>query len=202
MSRSGRKRTCARVETSFSDHKRLKRIPFGPRRGNALGVWVAALLHARPPSVLLGLLGPPGTLLRLAGGSLRVPHAIWTLPGAPLGHGRTRLASRSASGGATTTRIGGYEAPAAPRCCTMKPPMEMNEAEAEAIVAQVDAIYSEGPPPRTTVPVVVSGVTLFLVNGLFLECSTCGTRVPQSRSRQSPPARALWLRFHLRCVRP
>lgn len=84
----------------------------------------------------------------------------------------------------------------------MKPPMEMNEAEAEAIVAQVDAIYSEGPPPRTTVPVVVSGVTLFLVNGLFLECSTCGTRVPQSRSRQSPPARALWLRFHLRCVRP
>ena len=47
MSRSGRKRTCARVETSFSDHKRLKRIPFGPRRGNALGVWVAALLHTR-----------------------------------------------------------------------------------------------------------------------------------------------------------
>ena len=32
MSRSGRKRTCARVETNFPDHKRLKRIPRGIRR--------------------------------------------------------------------------------------------------------------------------------------------------------------------------
>src|SRR5579859_6132954 len=47
MSRSGRKRTCARVETSFPDHKRLKRIPFGARRGHALGVWIAALCHSR-----------------------------------------------------------------------------------------------------------------------------------------------------------
>ena len=47
MSRSGRKRTCARVETSFPDHKRLKRIPPGTRRSSALGVWLAALCYSR-----------------------------------------------------------------------------------------------------------------------------------------------------------
>jgi hypothetical protein len=77
--------------------------------------------------------------------------------------------------------------------------MSEGEAEADEVVAAVDAIYRNGPPPRTTVPLVVGGVTLFLVNGLFLECTACGTRVPQSRSRQSPSARALWLRLHLQC---
>jgi hypothetical protein len=47
MSRSGRKRTCARVETSLPEHKRLRRIPPGTRRGHALGVWLAALCHSR-----------------------------------------------------------------------------------------------------------------------------------------------------------
>lgn len=69
----------------------------------------------------------------------------------------------------------------------------------DEVIARVDAIYQDGPPPRTTVPVIVDGTTRFLVNGLFLECIACGHRVPQSRTRQSPPARALWLRFHLRC---
>ena len=47
ISRSGRTRTCARVETHFTDHKRLKRIPFGTRRGQALGVWLVALCYSR-----------------------------------------------------------------------------------------------------------------------------------------------------------
>lgn len=70
---------------------------------------------------------------------------------------------------------------------------------AEEIIACVDTIYADGPPPRTTVPVVVDGAPRFLVNGLFLECCACGVRIPQSRSRQSPEARALWVRFHLAC---
>ena len=47
MSRSGRKRTCARVETNLPHHSRLTRIPLGVRRGHALGVWLAALCHSR-----------------------------------------------------------------------------------------------------------------------------------------------------------
>ena len=47
MSRSGRKRTCARVETNFPDHRRMQRIPPGMRRASALGVWLAALCHSR-----------------------------------------------------------------------------------------------------------------------------------------------------------
>lgn len=66
-------------------------------------------------------------------------------------------------------------------------------------IARIDALYREGLPPRTTVPVVVDGATRFLVNGLFLECTGCGMRVPQSRTRQAPEARALWVRFHARC---
>lgn len=77
----------------------------------------------------------------------------------------------------------------------MTPPMD--EVTAEEIVARVTEIYAGGPPPRTTVPVDVAGVPRFLVNGLFLECCVCSTRIPQSRTRRSPEARALWLRFHL-----
>ena len=47
MSRSGRRRTFARIETSFVDHNWLNRIPFGPRRAHALGVWLAALCHSK-----------------------------------------------------------------------------------------------------------------------------------------------------------
>jgi hypothetical protein len=71
----------------------------------------------------------------------------------------------------------------------------------DEIIAQVDETYRDGPPPRTTVPLVVLGKTFFLMNGLFLECCGCATRVPQSRTRQSPPARALWIRMHLDCNR-
>ena len=45
--RSGRTRTCARVDVNFSRDLRLRRIPFGPRRGQALGVWLAALCYSR-----------------------------------------------------------------------------------------------------------------------------------------------------------
>jgi len=45
--RSGRTRTCARVDVDFSRDLRLMRIPFGPRRGQALGVWLAALCYSR-----------------------------------------------------------------------------------------------------------------------------------------------------------
>ena len=76
--------------------------------------------------------------------------------------------------------------------------MTDHETEAE-VIARVDAIYVDGPPPRVTVPIIVDGKTRFLVNGLFLECSACGHRVPQSRTRQSPSARAAWLHFHWNC---
>ena len=45
--RSGRTRTCARVDVNFSRDLRLMRIPFGRRRGQALGVWLAALSYSR-----------------------------------------------------------------------------------------------------------------------------------------------------------
>ena len=45
--RSGRTRTCARVDVNFSRDLRLMRIPFGPRRGQGLGVWLAALCYSR-----------------------------------------------------------------------------------------------------------------------------------------------------------
>ena len=45
--RSGRTRSCARVDVDFSRDLRLMRIPFGPRRGQALGVWLAALCYSR-----------------------------------------------------------------------------------------------------------------------------------------------------------
>jgi len=35
------------VEASLPDHKRIKGIPFGPRRGHAFGVWTAALCYSR-----------------------------------------------------------------------------------------------------------------------------------------------------------
>ncbi|HEX7600502.1 MAG TPA: hypothetical protein VF316_02810 [Polyangiaceae bacterium] len=76
--------------------------------------------------------------------------------------------------------------------------MDDDETEAD-VIARVDALYRDGLPPRTTVPVLVDGTPRFLVNGLFLECLACGHRVPQSRTRQSPPARALWIHHHLGC---
>ena len=45
--RSGRTRTCARVDVNLSRDLRLMRIPFGPRRGQGLGVWLAALCYSR-----------------------------------------------------------------------------------------------------------------------------------------------------------
>jgi hypothetical protein len=47
ISRSGRNRTCALVETSFPHDERLERIPVGTRRGQALGVWAVALCYSR-----------------------------------------------------------------------------------------------------------------------------------------------------------
>lgn len=73
--------------------------------------------------------------------------------------------------------------------------------EAEAIVAEVEALFADaGPAPRTTHEVRARDGSLRLrAGGLFLECAVCGFRQPQSRSRQSPEARRLWVAMHLRC---
>lgn len=75
-------------------------------------------------------------------------------------------------------------------------------ADADAVVLEVEALYAgKGPPPRTTHTVHApdgSGPRIRL-GGLFIECAVCGTRQPQSRSRQCPEARQLWVRMHLRC---
>ncbi len=70
-----------------------------------------------------------------------------------------------------------------------------------AVLAAVEAIYANGgPAPRTTHDVVAPDGTLrFRMGGLFMECVVCGFRQPQSRSRQSPEARRLWVEMHLRC---
>lgn len=65
-----------------------------------------------------------------------------------------------------------------------------------SLVAEIEAIYANGgPPPRTA---VVVGER-FRVSGLALECLGCGMKVPQSRTRQAPEARRLWLEMHLDC---
>ena len=45
--RSGRTRTCARVDVNFLRDLRLMRIPLGTRRARAIGVWLAALCYSR-----------------------------------------------------------------------------------------------------------------------------------------------------------
>jgi hypothetical protein len=75
-------------------------------------------------------------------------------------------------------------------------------AEAEALIDEVEALYAgEGPPPRTTLVVRArDGVERIRLGGLFIECAVCGERQPQSRTRQSPPARRQWVAMHLACV--
>ena len=75
------------------------------------------------------------------------------------------------------------------------------EAEAARIVADVEALYAgDGPPPRTTSVVRADdGSERIRLGGLFIECAVCGTRQPQSRSRQSPEARRQWVAMHVRC---
>lgn len=70
-----------------------------------------------------------------------------------------------------------------------------------SVVLAIDALYaSGGPAPRTTHDVRAPDGTLrFRVGGLFMECVVCGFRQPQSRTRQSPEARRLWVEMHLRC---
>ncbi len=74
-------------------------------------------------------------------------------------------------------------------------------AEADAIVAQVEALYAgDGPPARKTLSVsAADGVERIRLGRLFMECPVCGTRQPQSQSRQSPEARKIWVAMHLRC---
>ena len=45
--RPGRMRTCARVDVNFPGDRRLMRIPLGPRRAQAIGVWLVALCYSR-----------------------------------------------------------------------------------------------------------------------------------------------------------
>ncbi len=75
-------------------------------------------------------------------------------------------------------------------------------AEAEALVQAVEAHYEgEGPPPRATSSVrAVDGEERIRLGRLFLECAICGTRQPQSMSRQAPEARRIWVAIHLRCT--
>ncbi|CAN5923471.1 hypothetical protein BH11MYX4_BH11MYX4_45980 [soil metagenome] len=74
-------------------------------------------------------------------------------------------------------------------------------AEADRIVAEVEALYAgEGPPARQTSVVRASdGAERIRLGGLFIECAVCGTRQPQSRTRQAPEARRQWVAMHLLC---
>jgi len=74
-------------------------------------------------------------------------------------------------------------------------------AEAEALVHEVEALYDgDGPPPRTTLVVsAADGTPRIRLGRLFIECAVCGTRQPQSQTRQSPEARRQWVAMHLRC---
>jgi hypothetical protein len=73
--------------------------------------------------------------------------------------------------------------------------------EAEALILEVEALYAgEGPPARKTLTVCApDGAPRIRLGGLFIECAVCGTRQPQSRTRQSPEARRQWVAMHLRC---
>ena len=73
-------------------------------------------------------------------------------------------------------------------------------AEADALVREVERLYADGPPARKTLVVhAADGSPRIRLGRLFIECAICGTRQPQSQSRQSPEARRLWVAMHLRC---
>lgn len=84
---------------------------------------------------------------------------------------------------------------------TPSAPRSIVGAEADTIVAQVEALYAgEGPPARKTLSVSApDGTERIRLGRLFIECTVCGTRQPQSQSRQSPEARKMWVGMHLRC---
>lgn len=73
--------------------------------------------------------------------------------------------------------------------------------EAAALIREVEALYAgDGPPARKTLTVSTSdGVERVRLGRLFIECAVCGTRQPQSRTRQSAEARQRWVAMHLRC---
>lgn len=73
--------------------------------------------------------------------------------------------------------------------------------EAKEIVAQVETLYAgDGPAARKTLVVrSADGEERIRLGRLFIECAVCGTRQPQSQSRQSPSARQQWVSMHLRC---
>lgn len=77
----------------------------------------------------------------------------------------------------------------------------LDGAEADALVEEVEALYAgDGPPPRRVLTVTApDGTPRIRLGGLFIECAVCGAHQPQSRTRQSPPARRAWVRMHLRC---
>lgn len=74
-------------------------------------------------------------------------------------------------------------------------------AEATELIDAVEALYAgDGPPARKTLTVCAKdGVERIRLCRLFIECAICGTRQPQSQSRQSPEARRIWVDMHLRC---
>ncbi|MDB4935675.1 MAG: hypothetical protein JWP87_2647 [Labilithrix sp.] len=73
----------------------------------------------------------------------------------------------------------------------------------ERVSDEVEALYAgDGPPARTTLTVCASdGTPRIRLGRLFIECAVCGTRQPQSQSRQSPEARRKWVDMHLLCSR-
>ncbi len=84
---------------------------------------------------------------------------------------------------------------------TSSRPRSIVGAEADALIAAVEALYSgDGPPPRKTLSVsALDGTERIRLGRLFIECTVCATRQPQSQSRQSPEARKIWVAMHLRC---
>jgi hypothetical protein len=72
--------------------------------------------------------------------------------------------------------------------------------DGERLVAQVDALWLNGPPARGVVAKIeLEGVVYFEVRALSLRCEGCGSVVPQSRSRISSSARRIWLLHHVAC---
>ena len=77
----------------------------------------------------------------------------------------------------------------------------LSGAAARAIVEAVEAVYAGGgPPPRKTLTIeAADGVPRVRLARLFMECAICGTRQPQSQSRQAPDARRIWISMHVGC---
>jgi hypothetical protein len=78
----------------------------------------------------------------------------------------------------------------------------MNVEEADAIVQKIEDALASFRPRAPGIAIEVDGVSLFHVSARALRCEGCGLVVPQplTLTRQSPVARAQWIRDHIRCA--